>query len=125
VGVEVDEELGGEERGEEGVDGVEVVRKLEHRGVLCVAGVEHVVVLGRDGVEDEVLPGARTASTGRGVRRADSTHREGSGSGRHLQGWAALDQLSRSITIESSRGEEERGTAIIIVAVKPWHGPER
>ncbi len=62
MGVEVDEELEGEERGEEGVDGVEGVRELVHEGALLyLAGAENVVVLGRDGVDDEILPGARGA----------------------------------------------------------------
>ncbi len=69
MGVEVDEELAGEERGKEGVDGVESVRKLAHRrkdALLSVAGIEDVVVLGRDGVDDKVLPGGLQGSVSDG-----------------------------------------------------------
>ena len=76
MGVEVDEELGGEERGEEGVDGVEGVPKLVHRGGgarIFVAGIEHVVVLGRDDVHDEVLSGARAYAQDIASGQKDST----------------------------------------------------
>jgi hypothetical protein len=81
VGVEVDEELGGEERGEEGVDGVEGVRKLEHRrrGDLPCVRIEHVVVLGRDCVDDKVLPFARGTCAGQSVRGVESTYFDGGG----------------------------------------------
>ncbi len=82
MGVEVDEELGGEERGEEGVDGVEGVRKLEHRrrdDLSCVR-IEHVVVLGRDCVDDEVLLFARGTCARQSVRRGvESTYFDGGG----------------------------------------------
>jgi hypothetical protein len=67
VGVEVDEELGREECGEEGVDGVEGVRKRLHgwRNALPQAGIQHIIVLGRDDVDDEVLPRARGAESGK------------------------------------------------------------
>jgi hypothetical protein len=68
VSIKIDEELGGEERGEKGVDGVECVRKVDHPvgAPFWVAGIQHVIVLGRNDVDDEVLPerGAR-----QGVRR--------------------------------------------------------
>ncbi len=73
MGVEVDEELGGEEHGEEGVDGVEGAGEPAdggEGGPIRVAGVEHVVVLGRDGVDDEVLPGRRARTGAARPRRA-------------------------------------------------------
>ena len=55
MGVGVDDELGGEEGGEEGVD---VLEALTQRGELPVVPRDLVQDLRLDGVEQEVLPAA-------------------------------------------------------------------